>query len=121
MIAGACRARPSRQELPHRAVTAPVLCVLLGVTMPMCWALEVNSASRAELEQLPGLGPAKVDHLLKERDKAVFASWQDLSRRVPGFGTKTSAVLSREGLTVNQQPFRSTEPPADNRRPALSP
>jgi competence protein ComEA len=80
-------------------------------------ALEVNSASRAELEQLPGLGPVKVERLLRERDRAAFTSWRDLARRVPGFGAKASAALSREGFTVNGQAFRADETRSDNNRP----
>ena len=110
MIAGAWRATPpSRCPLTQRAATAVLLALPLGLMAPASWALEVNSASRAELEQLRGLGPAKVERLLSERDRAIFASWQDLARRVPGFGAKTSAALSREGLSVNQQAFNEQQ------------
>jgi competence protein ComEA len=106
--------------MPSTTAIAAALAIVLGLPPSTCWALEVNSASRAELEQLSGLGPSKVDRLLKERERAAFASWQDLARRVPGFGAKTAASLSREGLTVNQHAFGATDTSPD-RRPKPAP
>jgi competence protein ComEA len=109
--------RTKANPLPSATAIAASLAIVLGLPPSMCWALEVNSASRAELEQLPGLGPGKVDRMLKERQRAAFASWQDLARRVPGFGAKTAASLSREGLTVNQHAFDASS----DRRPKPAP
>ncbi len=65
--------------------------------------LELNSASRAQLEALPGLGPQLVDRLLLARQQAPFSSWSDLQRRVRGIGPRLAARLSAAGLRIEGQ------------------
>ena len=56
----------------------------LGVPQPL------NSASAAELERVPGLGPARARAIAAEREAGgAFASLEALSARVPGIGPKT--------------------------------
>ncbi len=50
--------------------------------------IDVNSASQADLQKLPGIGPKLSQRILDERAKAAFKSIEDL-RRVPGIGPKT--------------------------------
>ncbi|MGQ3051142.1 MAG: ComEA family DNA-binding protein [Roseateles sp.] len=64
--------------------------------------VEVNTATRAELESLPGLGPALVQRLLAARP---FADWADLMRRVAGIRTATAIKLSGAGLRVAGQAY----------------
>lgn len=64
--------------------------------------VEVNAATRAELESLPGLGPSLVQRLL---DGRPFKDWADLTQRVPGVKTATARKLSAAGLRVAGQPF----------------
>ncbi len=59
--------------------------------------VEVNTATRAALESLPGLGPALVQRLL---DGRPFKDWADLMRRVPGVKAATARKLSAAGLRV---------------------
>jgi competence protein ComEA len=59
--------------------------------------VEVNTATRAELESLPGLGPALVQRLLAARP---FKDWADLMKRVPGIRAATAGKLSGAGLRV---------------------
>jgi competence protein ComEA len=66
---------------------------------------EVNTASRAQLESVPGLGPALVQRLLAGRP---FADWSDLMRRVPGVKAAMARKLSATGLRVAGQPWGST-------------
>jgi competence protein ComEA len=66
--------------------------------------VEANTASRAELESLPGLGPALVQRLLAARP---FTDWADLTRRVSGVKAATARKLSAAGLRVAGQPFAS--------------
>lgn len=72
---------------------------------PVAWGqpapLELNQASRAQLESLPGIGPALAERLLQARDKAPFKDWADLRHRVRGVGPKLAAKLSAQGLVVN--------------------
>lgn len=67
--------------------------------------LELNRASRAELESLPGLGPQKVEVLLNERQRAAFRDWRDLRARVKGIGPKIAQRLSDAGLRVAGQAY----------------
>jgi len=64
-------------------------------------SLELNDATRAELESLPGIGPALAERLLLARAKGPFKDWADLQRRVRGIGPKLAAKLSTQGLVVN--------------------
>ncbi|MCP4809111.1 MAG: ComEA family DNA-binding protein [Proteobacteria bacterium] len=51
--------------------------------------MNINSASLSQLEQLPGIGPAKATAILDDRDaNGPFASCADLSR-VNGIGDAT--------------------------------
>jgi DNA uptake protein ComE-like DNA-binding protein len=57
--------------------------------------LDLNHASAASLEALPGIGPGRAAAILAERARAPFASVAEL-RRVRGIGPRTLAGL--EGL-----------------------
>lgn len=70
--------------------------------------VEANTATRARLESLPGLGPALVQRLL---DARPFKDWSDLMRRVPGVKAATARKLSAAGLRVAGQPFEITSSP----------
>ncbi len=67
--------------------------------------LELNRASRAELESLPGIGPALADRLLAERERRAFSDWVDLRQRVKGLGAATARALSAQGLRVQGQAY----------------
>ncbi len=77
----------------------------MGLLLALCSlaraAPDVNQASQAELESLPGIGPGASARILAERDKARFSDWADLIRRVKGLGAASAARLSAAGLTVN--------------------
>jgi competence protein ComEA len=64
--------------------------------------VDANTATRAQLESLPGLGPALVRRLLAARP---FQDWADLTKRVPGIRAATARKLSAEGLRVAGQPY----------------
>lgn len=67
--------------------------------------VEANTATRAELESLPGLGPALAQRLLAARP---FQDWTDLMRRVPGIKAAAARRLSAAGLRVGGAAFDST-------------
>lgn len=114
MIAAVSGAAPAsfRRLIWHRLVLGAGVALALP-----CHGLEANTASRAELEQLPGLGPAKVERLLLERAKRPFTDWQDMLRRVAGVGGKRAAALSTDGLRVNGASFAAAAPNAGAREP----
>jgi len=65
--------------------------------------LELNQASRAELESLPGLGIALTTRLLDARERRPFCDWQDLLRRHLGIGQALARKLSAHGLRIQGQ------------------
>ncbi|NDV13288.1 ComEA family DNA-binding protein [Crenobacter caeni] len=78
------------------------LAALLGALLLSASALaavNLNSASQAELEALNGIGPAKAKAIVDYRTKnGPFKSVDDLNK-VPGIGDKTMEAL-RKDVTV---------------------
>ena len=64
------------------------------------WAVDVNRATRAELEAVRGLGPGIVSTILDERQSGPYRDWPDFVRRVKGVKEATAVKLSAAGLTV---------------------
>lgn len=64
-------------------------------------AVDVNTASAAELDSIKGIGPGMSTRIMDERKKAPFKDWTDLISRVKGVGSKNAAKFSTGGLTVN--------------------
>lgn len=54
--------------------------------------VRINSASASELQQLPGIGPALAQRIVKTRSRGRFSSADDLLR-VPGIGKAKLAKL----------------------------
>lgn len=64
--------------------------------------LELNEANQAELEMLPGIGPAQSEALLAERRRGgPYRSWRELVARVKGLGPVRARKLSEAGLRVD--------------------
>jgi competence protein ComEA len=60
--------------------------------------IDVNRATAAELQRLPGVGPAMSSRIILVREQRPFQSVDEL-RRVPGIGVKTLEHL-RPFVTV---------------------
>lgn len=75
------------------------LAVMLFAAAAMA-AVDVNSASEAELDGVSGIGPVTSKLILAERKKGQFKSWDDFVERVKGVGEARAAKLSDAGLTV---------------------
>ena len=73
-------------------------------------ALEVNTATQAELEQMKGIGTALSQRLLDARAERPFDDWSDLMRRVPGLRAPSARKLSAAGLTVQGRPYETVMP-----------
>jgi competence protein ComEA len=65
------------------------------------FAVDLNTASRAELEQLNGFGVATAARVLDERNKALFKDWADFTNRVKGIRAQRLEQLRRQGATIN--------------------
>jgi competence protein ComEA len=88
-----------------------LLLVVLGwlLVVASVSALELNSASQAELDALKGIGPVKSKAIVDERTKnGPFKNADDFATRVKGVGDKTVVNLEAQGLTING----SSAPPA---------
>lgn len=75
-------------------------------------AVDVNSASEADLDSIKGIGPGTSTRILSERKVGKFKDWADLIQRVSGIGEKRAAKLSAEGLTVNGVAHQAISAPA---------
>lgn len=72
-------------------------------------AVNINTASQAELEALQGIGPAKAKAIIEHREKTgAFASIDDLAK-VSGIGPGTIKQL-RDVVTIESE--KSAEAPA---------
>ena len=84
-----------------RLLVVPLLLAVASIAA----ALEVNTASQAELESLKGVGTVLSAKLVKARSVQAFTDWSDLMKRVPGVRAATAARLSAGGLTVAGAPY----------------
>jgi competence protein ComEA len=75
-------------------------------------AVDVNTADKAALDSIKGIGPATADKILIERKKGSFKDWDDLVKRVDGVGEKNAAGMSGAGLTVGGKSFSGAAPKA---------
>jgi competence protein ComEA len=81
-------------------------------------ALELNSASQAELDALKGIGAVKSKAIVDERTKnGPFKDADDFAKRVKGVGDKTVVNLEAQGLTING----SSAPPAGSTAKPMAP
>ena len=82
------------------------IAVLLSVfALSAFAAVDVNQASRAELETVKGVGPSLSGKILDARKTGNFKSWDDLVERVSGVGPGNAARFSQAGLTVAGSSF----------------
>jgi len=74
-------------------------------------AVEANTATEAELDSVKGLGPSSTARILKAREKSPFKSWEDFMLRVKGIKPAAAAMLSNNGLTVNDSAYPAAKSP----------
>lgn len=72
-------------------------------------AVDVNTATEAELDSINGIGPAMSGKILAERKNGNFKDWKDLMARVKGVREKNAIKLSTQGLTVNKAAFMDAQ------------
>jgi comEA protein len=73
-----------------RVVAVGLLCGLTlvpigGIGQAAAGAVDLNTASVEQLEELPGIGPAKAKAIVAHREQTPFAKPEDL-RNVKGIG-----------------------------------
>jgi competence protein ComEA len=94
---------------------AGVLVGLLAWVSLAFAAIDINTASEAELDKIKGVGPAKAKAIADERKKnGPFKSLEDVANRVKGIGDKTVADWKKSGeVTVG-----AAKPDAKKAEPA---
>lgn len=90
---------------------ALAIVTLLYAAMALA-AVDVNTATVAELDSVKGIGPGISGKMVDERKKGDFKDWSDFIHRVKGMGDRNAAKLSAEGLTVNGVGFKGAAPAA---------
>lgn len=72
------------------------LSLLLSLSLPAFAAVDLNTASQAELESINGVGPSKAQAIIEYRKKnGPFKTVDDLDK-VPGFGAKTVDAVRKQ-------------------------
>jgi competence protein ComEA len=107
-------ARLALEALPPQVVARPATMLRLGA------ALDLNRATAAELEALPGIGTRLAARVVAARDRrGGFAKVEDLLE-VPGIGPH---ILTRvaDQLTVGAPPPPGSAPPRSPAETAPSP
>jgi competence protein ComEA len=74
--------------------------VAFFAAMNFAFAADANSASKAELEAIKGIGPAIADRIIAERKNGNFKDVKDLETRVKGIGEENVKKMTAAGLTV---------------------
>jgi len=83
-----------------------LLPALLLSFVGSAFAVDANTANRAQLEQLRHVGPPLAEAMLVARDKGgAFKDWADLMARVRGIREAKAGKLSEAGLTVDGAPY----------------
>jgi competence protein ComEA len=96
-----------------------ILAALLALGASLTFAaVDVNTATVADLDSIKGIGPGTSSKIVDARKASKFKDWGDFIARVPGIGDKRAVKLSGEGLTVNGEAFKSTSQPLP--KPAAS-
>ena len=96
------------KTLARAALVVLGAAFLLGATAPglaredQVSRVDLNSATAAELESLPGVGPSKAQAIIAHREEAPFKSPDELVE-VKGIGEKLYAQL-KDHVTVSSAP-----------------
>jgi len=68
-------------------------------------AVDVNQATRADLETVKGIGPGLSGKIVDARKTGNFKDWGDLVERIGGIGPGNAGKFSQAGLTVAGSTF----------------
>lgn len=71
---------------------------------PSAFSIDLNQATRAEIESVRAVGVELTERLLQARQQAPFSDWQDLRRRVKGVSRKALQGFAEAGFEIRGQP-----------------
>ena len=88
-----------------KSIAAVLVALFAWVSLAFA-AVDINSASEADLDKIKGVGPAKAKAIADERKKnGPFKNLDDVAARVKGIGEKTVAEWKKSGeVTVGGAP-----------------
>jgi len=88
-----------RLPAPFHTILA---CLMAGLSPGAVLALELNTATQRQLEQLDGIGATLARRIVDERRRhGDFHHWDDLRHRVRGISQDKAGHWSEQGLTVS--------------------
>lgn len=111
----------ARPRYPRATMLALIGATLLALALPAQAQeqLELNSATREQLESLPGIGAKTASEIVRERDESgPYSSMEDLQTRVPSVTSTMAAkvrsllrfgaeqVVVQEGKVVSKEVVR---------------
>ena len=73
--------QPAQPAKPAPAASAPAKPATTGATTPQGAKTNLNTATAAELDKLPQIGPARSKAIIEARTKAKFRDWNDFVAR----------------------------------------
>jgi competence protein ComEA len=84
--------------------------LLFAFMTAWAWAgMDANTASKAELESVKGVGPSTAQAIVDARKSQAFTNWEDLIGRVKGIGPAKAAGLSAQGLSVGGKAYTAAK------------
>jgi hypothetical protein len=66
-------------------------------------AADFNTATRAEIEAVRGVGVVLTDRIIEQRKIKPFQTWQDAQKRVRGLGKRNVAGFRDADMRINGQ------------------
>jgi competence protein ComEA len=99
-------------------ITKAAGACLLALASHAWAAVDINTASSADLDSIKGIGPSTLAKIVAERKTATFKDWSDVIARISGIGPKRAEQMSNNGLTVNGAKFRAPSSPTISYSPS---
>lgn len=111
------KARNGASSLRRVCGALRTLMLTGSLLMPgLLHAIDVNTASLQQLQEVKGIGPKTASLIIEERDRGGrFESMKDVSERVKGIGPKKASALEAAGLTVGAASTSAKEPDSGGR------
>lgn len=90
-----------------------LVCFLLASLSQAYAAVDVNTASAEALESIKGIGAAKAQAIVAERNaRGPYKNAADLAARVKGLGEKSVAKLQADALVIGPAGAGAVKPAA---------